>query len=975
MNNSSPSSIHALVEQAARTGFIDASYNSTLAFRPRFVSNDWSQGTKVLSTLEAELVRCQSFTFSVAFITDSGITPLLQTFKDLESQGIRGKILTTDYLSFSSPSALRKLDSLSNIEVRLFLSDQPGELNVGFHTKGYLFEYADGSEKALVGSSNLTSNALTRNKEWNLCISGFAEGETFSQIKAEFSTLWDRAQPLGSVIDAYEALYQEKQQVLRSQRVISFSQAKLQPNTMQLEFIGGLRKILDAGGHRALLISATGTGKTYASAFALRHMKANRVLFLAHREQLLTSSIRSYKNVFGTTKTFGVLSGNAKDTDADFLFATMQTMAQNASLRAFNPHAFDVIVIDEVHRAGADSYQRILNYFKPCFYLGMTASPDRPDGFDIYRLFDNNIAYEIRLQDALEEDLLCPFHYFGITELTVNGELLSDDFSDFSYLASDERVDRILEKSSYYGFSGNRIKGLIFCRTNKEASALAGKLRKRGVSALALSGGDSQKKREDAVNRLSADPGDCSFDDKLDFILTVDIFNEGVDIPSVNQIIMLRPTESSIVFIQQLGRGLRKTVDKEYVVVLDFIGNYANNYLIPLALSGDRTYNKDTIRKYVMEGSRAIPGSSTVHFDRIARDAILRSIDGSSITLRLLKEKYLNLKNKLGRTPRLVDFLNHSEIDPLLIAEKCESYQRFLIKYDPDNDLQLNERELVILRYISSYLMKGIHPHELVVLKQLIEQGYASKESVSRELISYEVVSLSDKAFDSAKHMLDLTFAASQNTTAKYGELELIDLDDKEVIVSSVEFSAALKNRSFYEAALDLAEFGLLRYNQHYRSGRGSLALYEKYTRRDVCQVLEWAHDDSSTLYGYRIKHGTCPIFVTYKKSDDIAKSTQYEDRFIDQSTFSWMTRSNVTLESKEARTIREADSLGIDIHLFVKKHDSEGSDFYYLGKAHPYSWSQTTQENDHGKQLPIVNFGLRLEHPVRDDLYDYLVE
>lgn len=285
-------------------------------------------------------------------------------------------------------------------------------------------------------------------------------------------------------------------------------------------------------------------------------------------------------------------------------------------------YAFDIIVIDEVHRAGADSYQRIMDYFMPRFWIGMTASPDRTDGYDIYGLFDHNIAYEIRLQQAMEEKLLCPFHYFGITDLEVDGHIIDDNaiknVQNFTNLVCDDRVNYIMQQMDYYGYSGDKVKGLIFCSSKEEAKELSAKFNTKGMNTLVLTGENSQTEREEAILRLEQD----ELENSLDYILTVDIFNEGVDIPAVNQVVMLRPTESPIVFIQQLGRGLRKYDGKEYVVVLDFIGNYMNNFMIPIALSGDRTYNKDTIRKYVREGSRIIPGESTIHFDEIIKKRI-----------------------------------------------------------------------------------------------------------------------------------------------------------------------------------------------------------------------------------------------------------------------------------------------------------------------------------------------------------------
>lgn len=322
------------------------------------------------------------------------------------------------------------------------------------------------------------------------------------------------------------------------------------------------------------------------SAFDVKKFNPKRFLFVVHREQIAKEALKSFRKVIGFEKTMSILSGNHKGFQADYIFTTIQTLSKEHIYRQFSPDDFEYIVIDEVHRAGAKSYKTIIDYFQPKFLLGMSATPERSDGFDIFELFDHNIAYEIRLNDAMKEDLICPFHYFGITELTVEGKII-DDQTQFNHLVSDARVQYIKEKVEFYGYSGSRVKGLVFCSRNEEAQNLSQKFNDIGYRTVALSGASSQEERAEAVQRL----GQYENEGALDYIFTVDIFNEGVDIPEINQVVMLRPTKSAIIFVQQLGRGLRKVFGKEYVVVLDFIGNYDNNYLIPIALSGDQSYN------------------------------------------------------------------------------------------------------------------------------------------------------------------------------------------------------------------------------------------------------------------------------------------------------------------------------------------------------------------------------------------------
>jgi superfamily II DNA or RNA helicase len=259
----------------------------------------------------------------------------------------------------------------------------------------------------------------------------------------------------------------------------------------------------------------------------------------------------------------------------------------------------------------------------------MTATPERTDGFDIFKQFNHDIAYEIRLQKALEEDMLCSFHYYGITDVIVEERSLKEDVA-FNLLVSEERVNKVIEKATLYGCDNGCVRGLIFCSSIKESKALSDAFNKKGYRTVALSGEDSEEKRATAITRLES----SNETEKIDYIFTVDIFNEGIDIPKVNQIILLRPTQSAIIFVQQLGRGLRKADDKAYLTVIDFIGNYSNNYMVPIALFGDTTYNKDTLRKLMKRGSSLIPGASTINFDKIARERIFKAIDTANLSLR-----------------------------------------------------------------------------------------------------------------------------------------------------------------------------------------------------------------------------------------------------------------------------------------------------------------------------------------------------
>ena len=946
----------------AKTAFIDENNPSLNDFKPKLLFN--SSHTKVRNELIDQLRCCDEFIISTAFITLGGITPLLEELKNLEEKNIKGRILTTDYLSFTEPKALKKLNSFKNIEVRMFTTE-----NEGFHTKGYIFK-KNNNYSAIVGSSNLTSAALVENKEWNVGFTTTENGEIIINLLDEFNELWNKSKQLYEILPTYEKIYKDNLNFKALRKTTAELKKKnirdLAPNSMQEQFLTNIRKLIKNGEKRAILVSATGTGKTYASAFAVKDFNPKRFLFIVHREQIAKQSINAYKNVI-KDKSFGLLTGNKKEFDKDYIFATIQTLSKEDVYTQFEKDEFDYIVIDEVHKAGAPSYLKIFNYFEPKFYLGMTASPERTDDFDIYELFDHNIAHEIRLQDALEEDLLCPFHYFGIQDVTFDNAEIDDNFKDFNYLASNKRVDYLLEKSEFYGYSGDRIKALVFCSRKSEAKELSKEFNRRGHPSCVLTGDDSQEKRLDAIDRLTND----SNKNKLEYIFTVDIFNEGVDIPEINQVLLVRPTQSPIIFIQQLGRGLRKFKNKEFVVILDFIANYRNNYMIPLALSGDRSYDKDNLRHYLMEGNKIIPGVSSVNFDEVSKQKIYESINTASFNRKaLFKEKYKNLKFKLGKIPLLCDFYNNADFSPELILrhKDFQCYHLFLKEIEDDYLDTLSEDEINSLVFISQNLANGKRPHEVLILKCLMANGYFETDKINSLLSEMYGINNDLKSIESAINILRLDFFIEKEKE-KYGITTFFGEDYK----ISNQFRNFLAHDAYRKHLDDVLNYALLKYEDVYlgQSEGVNLKLFEKYSRKDACRLLNWPHDDSSTMYGYRIKHGTCPIFVTYDKNEDISESTKYKDEFISKSAFSWMTRSKVKLESKEAQTI--INDKDLKIHIFVKKSDDEGRDFYYIGQATPEEWHQTTIKNDKGQVLPIVNFKYSLHNVVGDELYEYL--
>lgn len=948
------------LQQSLASALIDDKINSLPDLQPQIIYNDYNSGSNLLVELLQELQTCKRFYFAIAFITQSGLICLKECLKLLQEKNITGNILTTDYLYFNQPKALQELQQYPNLNIRIYTKEN-------FHIKGYIFEQND-YYTLIVGSNNLTQTALKANKEWSLKINSLANGALINNTLSQFQQMWQEAMPLTDIwlkqyTDKYHSLQKLKREFATAQENISTND--IAPNKMQQEALNALEKLQQNNKHKALLISATGTGKTYLSAFAVKKANPKRLLFLAHREQILKQACKTFAKIIPDIQ-YGILSANHKDFHKPYLFATINMLNKEENLTQFTPTHFDYIIIDETHRAGTNSYLKILNYCQPQFLLGMTATPERTDGFDIYQLFDHNIAYEIRLNQAMQQNLLCPFHYFGITDITVDNQEINDN-STFNDLTTDARVTHIINQSQYYGFSGERLRGLIFCSHIEEAQILSQKFNERGFHTIALSGKDSQETRTNAIHKLEQK----ELSTGLDYIFTVDIMNEGIDIPAINQIIMLRPTKSAIIFVQQLGRGLRKYPQKDYVVILDFIGNYQNNFMIPIALSGDTSYNKDNIRHYVTEGNRFIFGSSTIHFDKVARQKIYQAIDSAKLSdTALLKNEYLQLKQKLGKIPSIFDFSQFGSIDILKFLDKFKTYHNFLQKYDKDYTIRFNTIQEEILYFISYRFAKGKRIHELIALKLLLKNTPHLLIDIEQILTTKYHQELTEQIKVSLIRNLTNLFTIS-NEQAKFSNCIFIKESDNDYIISDI-FKSVLQDEKFYFQINEILDFALKRYQKYYQHKykNTNLVLYQKYTYEEVCYLLNWPqkiNPNAMAGYFYEKTTHTMPVFINYITPDK--KRVDYTNEFLSNTLITAYSKSNRKLDSSDAKHIYNAKEEQNKLYLFVRKpsEDKEAKEFYFLGEITAQGKPEFAPKYNGFKIL------YKLDTPVRADIFDYL--
>ena len=621
------------------------------------------------------LKRADSVDIVVSFLMESGVRMLLGELDNALKRGAKIRILTGNYLGITQPSALYLIKHKLGEQVDLRFYN---EKNRSFHPKSYMFHYKDYST-IYIGSSNISKSALTSGIEWNYRFSSKTDSHNYEKF---YNTFLDLFEHHSIVIDDDElkrysknwhrpAVSKDLDRYDLQDDETTNNLALFEPRGAQIEALCALENTRAEGAGRALVQAATGVGKTYLAAFDVKAVHPKRILFVVHRRSIAIKAMETFKTII-KDKSMGLFSGDNRDIDCDYIFATIQTIYKPENRQLFSKEEFNYIIIDEVHKAGANSYQELVNYFKPQFLLGMSATPERTDDFDIYKMFDYNIAYEIRLQQAMEYDLLCPFHYYGITDMTIDDHII-DDKSDFNLLVDEKRVDYVIDKINDYGYSGDRVHGLIFVSRKEEAHRLSEMFNQRGFNTCALTGEATENQRQEAMDSLESNE-----DDSLDYIFTVDIFNEGIDIPKVNQVVMLRPTQSSIIFIQQLGRGLRKNNEKDYVVVIDFIGNYEKAGRVRFLLEGKSDMYREGCH---LSDTLRFPDDCMVDFDLKLID-LFAEMDRKHLKLKdQVINEYFRVKDLLGKRPTRLDLFTYMDdniYETAITHSKDNPFKRYL---------------------------------------------------------------------------------------------------------------------------------------------------------------------------------------------------------------------------------------------------------------------------------------------------------
>lgn len=880
---------------------------------------------KFIDKLRQNIDLCQSFCFCVSFIKKPGLRLITPNLEAALARGAKGRLITSTYQNFTDVDSLSYFLSLQSRYPENFachldkecFHDQSGN-TVGFHSKGYLFSFT-GHNELLVGSSNITVYALLKNVEWDVSVIDECvdDRETFSTAQAEYDELWERTLPLTrELIEEYKVrLYYS---IERWDMDYEIANAAVKPNYMQRRALKELNRIRAMGASRALVCAAAGSGKTFLAAFDALNFNPRRLLYVVQEGSILMKSYETFQQVFGSERSYGIYNKDYKELDAQFLFSTNITMAN--SLELFPPHTFDYVIIDECHHATAETYRKIIEYFQPQFLLGITATPERMDGEDVFGLFDENVPYELRLRDAIINGLVVPFKYYGIRDELIEYGINETKSHRFVEQFSDENhcgfISRSIEK---HRLPGQKLKALAFCRDISHAIRMSQAMEDYYHTQY-LTGRNSVGERIRAYKDLQDDGAE------LEILFTVDILNEGVDIPGVNMVLFLRPTDSQTIFIQQLGRGLRKYEGKQYVTVLDFIGNdYKRSVQIAFALgslSENFVVEKKLLAALIADNYSSIGLADygvEIHIDDLSKKEILSYIDAVNFnTARFLKQDYQNFKKYISAScyPRHVDYLNNDYAPDLLKfmqakigGRKNVSYYGFLQAIGEEDLPAFDERQEGLVRYVSE-MLPIVRPYEYLIIQRVI---LGAGKATINELTEYMNASIKLPSENSFRHALKYMFAA--------GYFEQIG---EEVSLKNVRLNVELD-----EYMRDLLDYGLGRYEvaSSIDDGTELFHLWAKYRKEQVQQLL--CNNPKDIMKGTMYYGKNVYIYVTVIKSNATKDDLKYVDGYLDTKTFQWETVAHI--KPDELRRQKESERA----YLFVRKMESEDGivlPFTYIG-------------------------------------------
>lgn len=914
----------------------------------------------LLTHLVRHIDDATSVDIAVAFIMESGARLLTPHLRDLLARGGRIRFITGDYLDVTDPSALRQLLDLDNRDdssIQRFVFEAAGQ---SFHLKSWIFYQADGHGLAIVGSSNISASALLKGIEWNYR-SCSSDSEGWRDVVAGFERLLRSPHIKPLTYDWIEAYARRRAKSVSQASVIGVvtepPPPQPQPHEMQLRALAALNRTRREGYRAGLVVLATGLGKTWLSAFDTDAPEFQRVLFVAHREEILTQAMETYRSCQPNAR-LGRYTGTEKVVDANIIFASIQTLGRSAHLEKFAPDYFDYIVVDEFHHAAAWTYRRLIDHFTPQFLLGLTATPERTDGGDLLSLCQENLVFRCDVFEAIDRNLLAPFRYFGVPD-EIDYENIPWRSSKFdeaaltAAVATRTRAQNALEQ--YLKHRGTRTLG--FCCSTVHADFMANYFRQAGLRTAAVHSGETSAPRATSLEQLRA--GD------LDVLFAVDMFNEGVDVPSIDTVLMLRPTESAIVWMQQFGRGLRRAAGKVQLTVIDYIGNHRTFLTKVRALlgvsEGDRALA--LALEKVRAGERLWPEGCSVVYELESLDILQRLLRPTSAG-DALEAFYRDFQFRHGQRPTATEVL-HAGFNP-----RSSGHGGWLTFVRHMGGL--TERESEVLRRHAGFLgtlerTPMTRSYKMLVLKAMQQAGdfpggiginaltdavrrlavqnpvFAADISVPidqqqafRRLIEENPIRAwsgeeqrADGYFNYSNGQFATTFTVSESDHAPLNDLtrELVDW----------RIAAYLARGEGEEPASDIPAPARVPKEQAADAGP---ELWREYMREQIPPLYGLKFSTGSWNQGFAVFGRHVFLLVTLKK-DDFIEDHQYDDRFLSPIRLRWHSQNRTTTASRAGRIISGTEA-GYEVHLFVrstKKRGQVAAPFVYCGEVEFVSW------------------------------------
>jgi len=891
-------------------------------------------GTRVdpslVSQLKRELASADRVDFLCSFIKWSGIGLLRDALEEFCSRdGTELRVLTTSYMGATDVGAVRALAELPNTTVRVSYDTHRTRL----HAKAYLFERATEFSTAYIGSANLSRPALTEGLEWTLKVTQYADAPIWEKVRGTFETYWNDGEfePFAEA-KLRDAIEEQRRPAQARSVVPAF---ELRPFQFQEEILDRLeaeRREANAP-HRQLVVAATGTGKTMIAAFDYQRQVRNHgglypsLLFVAHRREILQQSLDAFRAVLRDQNFGDLLDGQSRPGQTDHLFATVQTLHSRQWIEQHPADAYEYIVIDETHRSAAESYQGLLDHVRPEVLLGLTATPERSDGEDILRYFNERVSAEIRLPDAINRRLVVPFHYYGVADNIdyrgLHWERGGYRVSEVDNLVTgnDVRARNIVDQCHKRLLDIHQARGLGFCVSVAHAEFMARFFERSGIPALALSADSPKAVREDAQRKLRTR--------EINFIFAVDLYNEGVDIPEIDTILFLRPTESLAVFLQQLGRGLRLTPDKDYVTVLDFVGRMHRKFRFDRRLRAMMTDTAHTPEQEIEHGFPHLPAGCAIELERVARERVLENIKASLLSgqSRFVRD-VAGFADETGQELSFERFLEYHGLSPRDVYRRM-TWTRALIR--AGLHIEVNEPDEEAIR---KWMLRIAHADDRLRLdrwQQWLRDGEGDDPLVRAlclPLIDYtgEVASASD-----AWRVL---------------QRNPVHLDEARVLVGWLlsRPGGHPEDRAASTPELDFA-------------------VHAHYTRDEILAltgVRTWGKNPAVREGVRHIPEHKIDVFmVTLNKTEkDYSPSTLYEDYAIDAEHFHWQSQSTTSAQSPTGqRYIQHADN-GYCPLLFVREHKNARDG------APPYAFLGPVRYVRHYGDKPM-SIVWRMEHPL----------